>query len=202
MKLIDKSALVAEIEKLIERAKAERVLYPKTLLAAKNYLLIEDYNKLLSFINTLEVKEVLEEPISDDLEEEIIRYIGFPQEVDEDVSTTMIRKAAHHFANWQKEQFEKNRLAHCDALTKEQAQMESDFVTKHLKENNRTPTFIDAIKYGMKLQKEQMMKDAVVIETSMMEDDCDDLTHVIGDMRNKGFKFGDRVKLIIIKEKQ
>ena len=58
MKLIDKSALVAEIEKFIERAKAERVLLPKTILAAKNYLLIEDYNKLLSFIDTLEVKEV------------------------------------------------------------------------------------------------------------------------------------------------
>jgi hypothetical protein len=58
MKLIEKSALVAEIEKFIERAKAERVLHPKTILAAKNYLLIEDYNKLLSFINTLEVKEV------------------------------------------------------------------------------------------------------------------------------------------------
>ena len=58
MKLIDKDALVAEIEKFIERAKAERVLHPKTILAAKNYLLIEDYSKLLSFIDTLELKEV------------------------------------------------------------------------------------------------------------------------------------------------
>ena len=61
--LIDKDALVAEVEKFIERSKAERVLHPKTILAAKHYLLMEDYNKLLSFINTLEVKEV-------DLEEE------------------------------------------------------------------------------------------------------------------------------------
>lgn len=58
MKLIDKNAVVAEIERLIERAKAERVLYPKTILAAKNYLLIEDYKKLLSFLDTLEAKEV------------------------------------------------------------------------------------------------------------------------------------------------
>lgn len=56
--LIDKDPLIAEIEKYIERAKAERVLHPKTILAAKNYLLIEDYNKLLSFVNTLEVKEI------------------------------------------------------------------------------------------------------------------------------------------------
>lgn len=60
--LIDKSALVAEIKNLIERAEAERVLYPKTIKAAKNYLLIEDYKKLLSIIDTLEVKEVNEEP--------------------------------------------------------------------------------------------------------------------------------------------
>lgn len=58
MELIKKSAVVAEIERLIERAKAERVLYPKTILAAKNYLLIEDYNKLLSFLDSLKVKEV------------------------------------------------------------------------------------------------------------------------------------------------
>lgn len=58
MELIDKGAIVAKIDRFIEMAKAERVLYPKTILAAKNYLLIEDYKKLLSFINTLEVKEV------------------------------------------------------------------------------------------------------------------------------------------------
>ena len=66
---IPKSALVAEIDRLIERAKAERVLYPKTILAAKNYLLIEDYKKLLSIIDTLDVKEVdlehLEQEVKD-----------------------------------------------------------------------------------------------------------------------------------------
>lgn len=55
---INKSALVDEIENLIKRAEAERVLCPKTILAAKNYLLIEDYKKLLSIIDTLEVKYI------------------------------------------------------------------------------------------------------------------------------------------------
>ncbi len=54
-------------------------------------------------------------------------------------------------ANWQYEQFEKERLKHCDELTAEQAQMESDFVVQHLEKYNRTPTFIDAIEYGRKL---------------------------------------------------
>ena len=64
-------------------------------------------------------------------------------------------------ADWQKEQFEKERLKHCDELTTEQAKIESDFVTNHLKKHSRTPTFIDAIEYGMRLQKEQMMEKAI-----------------------------------------
>ena len=52
---------------------------------------------------------------------------------------------------WQYEQFEKERLKHCDELTAEQAQIESDFVVQHLEKYNRTPTFIDAIEYGRRL---------------------------------------------------
>lgn len=58
-------------------------------------------------------------------------------------------------ANWQYEQFEKERIKHCDELTAEQAQMESDFVVQHLKNFNRTPTFIDAIEYGRRLMIEK-----------------------------------------------
>ena len=72
-----------------------------------------------------------------------------------------IRNAFVEGSNWQKERFEKNRLAHCDELTKEQAQIESDFVVNHLKKHNRTPTFIDAIEYGMRLQEKQMMSMAI-----------------------------------------
>lgn len=54
-------------------------------------------------------------------------------------------------AKWQKEQFEQERLKHCDELTAEQAQIESDFVVQHLEKYNRTPTFIDAIEYGKRL---------------------------------------------------
>lgn len=53
-------------------------------------------------------------------------------------------------AEWQYEQFENERLKHCDELTAEQAQIESDFVVQHLEKYNRTPTFIDAIEYGRK----------------------------------------------------
>ena len=73
---ISKSVLAAEINKLIERAKAERVLYPKTILAAKNYLLIEEYNKLLSFLDTLEVKEVNLDKVFND------EYSKFSNDID------------------------------------------------------------------------------------------------------------------------
>ena len=54
-----------------------------------------------------------------------------------------------------REQFEKERLKHCDELTAEQAQIESDFIVQHLKKCNRTPTFIDAIEYGRRLMIEK-----------------------------------------------
>lgn len=107
-----------------------------------------------------------------------------------DVDLTIAVKAG---AQWQKEQFEKERLKHCDALTEEQAQIESDFVTQHLKKNNRTPTFIDAIKYGIRLKEEQMMKDAV--EATLLENNMirqKKTTHPL--------HVGDKVKLVIIKE--
>ena len=111
-------------------------------------------NEIMDIINPLQ-----EEPVSEDLEEAAKRYSD-----NEDPICTCeecLLKSFKAGAKWQKEQFEKERLKHCDALTAEQAQIESDFVVQHLKKNNRTPTFIDAIEYGMMLEKEQMMAKAI-----------------------------------------
>ena len=142
----------------IKDVTAQSCLIYDTLTNGDEWVYFEDTLKLS---NVQRITKNWKEPVSEDLEEEIIRYIGFPQEVDEDVSTTMIRKAAHHFANWQKEQFEKNRLAACDAQTKEEAEREMDFVEKIIMEEHRQPTYSDAIEYGMKKMKEQMMKDSI-----------------------------------------
>lgn len=53
-------------------------------------------------------------------------------------------------AEWQYEQFEKNRLAACDNMTKEEAEREQEFTTDFIKKNNRIPTYSDAIEYGRK----------------------------------------------------
>lgn len=92
-----------------------------------------------------------------ELEQAALQYSKeFLAENDNDVSKYDIEDIFMAGANWQYEQFEKERLnfeprlKHCDELTAEQAQMESDFVVQHLKNFNRTPTFIDAIEYGRK----------------------------------------------------
>ena len=53
-------------------------------------------------------------------------------------------------ANWRLEQFEKNRLAACDNMTKEEAEREQEFTTDFIEKNNRIPTYSDAIEYGRK----------------------------------------------------
>lgn len=55
------AAMRAKVEGLKKRAEAERVLHPKTILAAKNYLLIKDYDNLLASLDTLETEEKKED---------------------------------------------------------------------------------------------------------------------------------------------
>lgn len=62
-----------------------------------------------------------------------------------------IRNIALHFVNWQYEQFKQKLLEHYDELTSMQPQIESGFIMQHLEKYNKTPTFIDAIKYGRKM---------------------------------------------------
>lgn len=99
--MTDKELIKQEIKKLIERAQAERVLHPQTILSAKNFLLIEDYNKLLSFIDSLQ-----EEPASDGLEEEIKSWIPAHIEGGDESREVVIEWSeivARHFAEWQRE---------------------------------------------------------------------------------------------------
>ena len=146
-----------------------------------------------------------QETVSEDLGE----YINKLSKQFPEVSFAKLSRIAVRVAKWQKQQFEKERLKHCDGLTDEQAQIESDFVTQHLKDNNRTPTFIDAIEYGMKMQKEQMMTKS--IEAVVSQVPCSneiilynpssvDKYYLPQEMNKLGLNKGDKVKLVIIKE--
>ena len=108
-------------------------------------------------------------------------------------------------AKWQKEQFEKNRLAACDKQTEEEAEREQDFVIGIIENEHRQPTFDDAIKYGMRLQRENMMARAIDGDITFDYYGDDDKTYgcIAHDsfcLKDFGLKDMDKVKIILIKE--
>lgn len=82
-----------------------------------------------------------------------------------------------------KTSLKKNRLAACDRQTGEEAEIEHGFVMSIIEKEHRPPTFDDAIKHGMRLQKEQMMKDA--IEGYWIARDAPDILHPLRIHDNK-----------------
>ena len=99
-----------------------------------------------------------EEPVSEELEE--AAEVHANRCYNEDASAERIAACKYDFkagAEWQKHQFEKNRLMSCDNQNEEEAKREQDFVFGHVEKNNRIPTFNDAINYGMELQKQNMI---------------------------------------------
>ena len=88
---IDKDALVAEIERRLEEYRT----YPDYQIDS-NYMELCD---ILSFINHLEVKEVQEEPVSEDLGE----YINELSKQFPEVSFSKFSRIAVRVAKWQEE---------------------------------------------------------------------------------------------------
>jgi len=159
--------------------------------ASQLHKAMDEYHKFI-------IHECKEEPVSDDLGE----YINELSKQFPEVSFAKLSRIAVRVVKWQKEQFEKNRLKHCNSITNEQAELESDFIDQHLDKYQRMPTFLDAIEYGMRLQKEQMMKDVMpcVLEwydgfvLNFTEEQLNDV------VTKNNINIGDKVKLIVIKE--
>lgn len=100
-------------------------------------------------------------------------------------------------AEWQEEELERNRLAHCDNLTEKEYKMETTFVDEIIEKERRTPTFLDAIEYGMRLQKSKMLKDAEKGVIRYNEYDCMlEVCIPVGCPYHEG----DKVKIVIVKE--
>ena len=111
-------------------------------------------------------------------------------------------------AKWKEEQFEKNRLEHCNSISKDQYELEQGFIDQHLDKYNRMPTYLDAIEYGMRLQKEQMMAKAVDGVVHHFEK-CGVASVHYTDPTGvpmayytspEGLSAGDKVKIIVIKQ--
>lgn len=87
-----------------------------------------------------------------DLEEAARQYRDeFLDKNDNDISKYDIEDIFIAGTEWQYEQFEKNRLAACDNMTKEEFDREQEFTTDFIEKNNRIPTYSDAIEYGRRL---------------------------------------------------
>ena len=166
------------------------------------------------------VKETQEEPVSEELEEASKEWLR-PQldksyeKYGENKMMELTRfdafamlEAIEFGAKWKEEQFEKNRLKHCNSITNEQAELEQGFIDQHLDKYDRMPTFLDAIEYGMRLQKEQMMAkaaDGVVHHFEKCGVASVHYTDPTGVpmayfTSPEGLSAGDKVKILVIKQ--
>lgn len=161
---------------------------------------MEAYTELLDFINSIQ-----EEPVSEDLEEASNNYAESEEKrigCGTEFFTPELAKAFKAGSQWKEKQFEKNRLAACDAQTPEEAEREMNFAEHIIKEEHRQPTYSDAIEYGIMLQKEQMMKGAIDATIEHMPNDYGEFRPCIHVKVDRSFRKGERVKVIIIKEEQ
>ena len=110
MKLIDKAVVVAEIEKRIKTL--NEILIKNPILSSTLEKLIEENKKVLSILDTIEVKEVQEEPVSKDLEEEALVYSA-SDTITEDGKLVIDSEKVNAFkagAKWQKQQMKKDAI--------------------------------------------------------------------------------------------
>lgn len=120
-------------------------------------------------------------------------------------------------AEWQKKQFENNRLTHCDVQTEKESEIEYDFVMGIIKNEHRLPTFDDAIKYGMRLKEKEIQSTIELAEDhaifagmekmkeEMMEKAIEgiarpDDNEIWCDLDSFNLKDGDKCRVIVIKE--
>ncbi len=103
---IDKAALVAEIEKRKKEAESNCGGYKSYDEHRCDSCIVGFYEEFLEILDTLEVKEVQEEPVSEDLANAAIEYCGGDKGSD-----ARVRAAFVVGANWKKEQIMKNNFS-------------------------------------------------------------------------------------------
>jgi hypothetical protein len=103
-------------------------------------------------------------------------------------------------------------LGNVDRQAEEEEEIESDFVMGIIESEHRQPTFDDAIKYGMRLQKERLLAKIVDGEDSLTLDGVITFDYYDGDkaygcvahdsfcLEDWGLKDMDKVKILILKK--
>lgn len=85
-------------------------------------------------------------------------YVDGVKQYNQEPTWDLMQTAVCYGYHLSEEQFEKNRLANCDAVSKEECDRETDFAMEIIEKEHRQPTFNDAINYGMRLQKQKEQK--------------------------------------------
>lgn len=184
---------------------------------------------LLNLDNPCKIgKNLQEEPVSEGLEEAIEKSFIYHENRGNDFRSDKQIETAYRYgfetgANWQKEQFENNRLAACDRQTEEEAEIEQSFVMGIIEKEHRQPTFDDAIKYGMRLKEKEMQSTIELAEDHAMLAGMEKMKEEMmakaiggkiyetqarsklkavttGNLSRLDYKVGDKVKVIVIKE--
>lgn len=94
-------------------------------------------------------------------------YVDGVKEYNPEPTCDLMQTAVCYGYHLSEEQFEKNRLANCDAVSKEECDRETDFAMEIIEKEHRHPTFNDAINYGMRLQKQKEQKPLTTEETEL-----------------------------------
>ena len=94
-------------------------------------------------------------------------YVDGVKEYNPEPTWDLMQTAVCYGYHLSEEQFEKNRLANCDAVSKEECDRETDFAMEIIEKEHRQPTFNDAINYGMRLQKQKEQKPLTTEETEL-----------------------------------
>lgn len=167
-------------------------------------------NKLQNHINNLIATR--NNPIIatiDGCKRDIVNKPSLPSDLDEvakEYATTHLRNnefptadsAFKAGAKWMQDPFEKNRLANCDKLTKEENDRETDFATEIIEKEHRQPTFTDAINYGMRVMKEQIMKEAVEGTIICYNDETYSVESCCFDNKEHYHHSGDKARIIVL----
>lgn len=110
MKLIDKAALVAEIERRVEAIR--KAFNEPGILSGVDrtyaYAQYEAFKSLFPYLDALDTKEVEEEPVSNDLEEAVKKYLTSLRK--SHFEGYDIERAFEKGAKWQKERLMENAV--------------------------------------------------------------------------------------------
>ena len=200
--------LIQKIRTEIERLKDEYtdIVIDSHYGAVNANHVVDDLEQLLSFLSTIEKSE---KPLQEGLEEEINRlWESFADEMEGPHNLFDIYvRLAHHFAKWGAEHFRDTTkmISGSSEIPNDLEEAAKNYALNTAEDSEQYSARYLGYKDGAKWQKEQMLKEAVEGEVCIPnvwveKKEGKELVVRAEISKELGFKFGDKVRLVIIKE--